>query len=155
MTQHCTDLTMELADDHRAILAIFDRIHSTPLEDPARERLLRHAAGELERHAIAERRFLLPVLRRRLTEGEDMARAEAEEHERLTGMVNALGSASVARPGFDAQLRALELEVKRHIRHDEHSLFPLLRQACPHEDLHMLGSAFREHATRHHADVAA
>ncbi len=150
---HHHDLTTELTYEHHTLLGVFEEMHRTPLERGHREDLLRQAAAAVERHTAAEQRILLPALRRLLPHGDDLAREEAEEHSRIRELLDAMATASPARPGFDARMRALEREMKRHIRRDEHTLFPLLRRSCPSEDLARLGAAFRQDAVRDHPDT--
>ncbi|WP_369382852.1 hemerythrin domain-containing protein [Streptomyces sp. cg36] len=150
MDQRHGDLPTELTQDHQCILEIFEEIRRTPTDSRHHERLLRHAAAELERHAIAERRFLLPALHG-LPHGDELAHEEADEHTQLMVLLDAVTTVTPDRPGFDARLRALELGVRRHAWRDEHALFPMLRQICANGDLDRLGSVFREHRVRYPA----
>ncbi|MBT2386075.1 hemerythrin domain-containing protein, partial [Streptomyces sp. ISL-11] len=134
-----TDIITEMETDHRVIEALFTWIHRTPLEDTGRERLLEEVAAELARHMAAEERYLYPAVRAYVADGEEVVTKETARQERLTTMLRGLESSTVYEPGFDARVRALEREVSQHVRHEEHDLFPLLRQGCPLDTLRRLG----------------
>ncbi|GAA0485269.1 hemerythrin domain-containing protein [Streptomyces sp. NPDC046215] len=139
-----TDIITELETDHRAIEALFQGIHRTPLEDPRRESLLDEVAAELARHYAIERQYLYPALREYLAGGDACADEEAGGQERLTAMLRGLETRTVYEPGFDARVRVLEREVAQHVRHEEHDLFPRLRHTCPHGTLCRLGDEVRQ-----------
>ncbi|MEV4442036.1 hemerythrin domain-containing protein [Streptomyces sp. NPDC049577] len=138
-----SDVIKELEIDHRAIEELFAQMHRTRIEDPARETLLAGVADELVRHSAVERRYLYPALREHLAEGDATAAREIRDQSRLVDMLSGLESCTVTRPGFDARVRSLEREVSQHISHEEHMLFPRLRQACPPETLDRLGDEVR------------
>ncbi|MCD9194609.1 hemerythrin domain-containing protein [Streptomyces albireticuli] len=146
-----TDIITELETDHRVIEALFTWIHRTPIEDTGRERLLQEAAGELARHTAAQERYLYPAVRSCLPGGDGFVEKENAGQERLTAMLRGLESCTVLEPGFDGRVRALEREVTQHIRHEEHDLFPTLRQGCPPETLQRLGAQVREDRARDRA----
>lgn len=146
-----TDIITELETDHRVIEALFTWIHRTPLEDTGRERLLQEAAAELARHSAAQQRHLYPAVRACLPGGDDFVEKENAGQERLTAMLRGLESCTVFEPGFDGRVRALEREVVQHIRHEEHDLFPMLRQGCPADTLQQLGTRVREERSRDRA----
>ncbi|ANZ13876.1 hemerythrin HHE cation binding domain-containing protein [Streptomyces noursei ATCC 11455] len=151
-TMHPSDLTGELKHDHRAIQTVFDRIDCAAEAD--RERLVCHAAAEFERHAVAERRFLLPVVRCEMRGGDVLAGRVEDEYAEVMRALYPAVSASVRDAGFDERVQALASAFKRHVWYCESWLFPEVCRVCSAGELARLGEDFRRHAHRHQADIA-
>ncbi|GAA2658440.1 hemerythrin domain-containing protein [Streptomyces lunalinharesii] len=149
-----SELTWELKRDHRTLQALLDRIGSAGAGSPEQERLVRHAAAELERHAVAERRFLLPTVRYEVRGGDALAGQLEAEYPDVLWALEPAESASSRGPGFDGQVQRLSAAFGRHVRLCEHQLFPRLCRVCPESELTRLGTEFHRHAHRHHADIA-
>ncbi|MGW1197513.1 hemerythrin domain-containing protein [Streptomyces sp. NPDC002536] len=138
-----SDVIKELETDHRALEGLFDQFHRTRLEDTARETLLDDVTAQLMWHSAAEQQYLYPAVREFLPQGPETAEQEITDQTHLTDMVRDLESSRVYEPGFDGRVRALEREIAQHISHEEHVLFPRLRQSCPVDTLDELGTEVR------------
>ncbi|MYT33712.1 MULTISPECIES: hemerythrin domain-containing protein [unclassified Streptomyces] len=153
-TMHQSDLTWELKRDHRTIQALLDRICSAGASLD-QEQCVRHAADELERHAVAERRFLLPVVRCEMRDGDVLAgRLEAEYPDVLGALDGAAASAALRDTAVEGRIQGLTAAFDRHVRLCEREVFPRVCRICSEAELARLGAEFHRHAHRHHADIA-
>ncbi|MGV4925876.1 hemerythrin domain-containing protein [Streptomyces sp. BHT-5-2] len=153
-TMHQSELTWELKRDHRTIQALLDRICSAGAGSLEQERLVRHTAAEFERHAVAERRFLLPMVRCGMRGGDALAGRLEAGYPDVLGALDQATSASFRDPGFEGKVQDLTAAFDRHVRLCERELFPRVCRTCPETELTRLGSEFHRHAHRHHADIA-
>ncbi|MFK0297156.1 hemerythrin domain-containing protein [Streptomyces sp. NPDC090442] len=153
-TTHQSELTWELKRDHRTIQSLLDRIRGAGAGSVEQERLVWHAAAECARHAVAERRFLLPLVRCEMRGGDVLAGRLAAEYPDVAGVLDRVASDSFRDAGFGAGLADLAAAFDRHVRFCEGQLFPRVCRTCSAVELARLGAEFHRHAQRHHADIA-
>lgn len=132
------DMIDILVEDHREVEDLFQRLEQ-PADAQRRSDLLNAAIAELVRHSVAEEQYLYPVTREVLSDGDQIADREIEEHSEAEEMMKRLEGMEPSEPDFDPTLRELMSEVRDHIADEEGNLFPRLRQSCSQEQLADLG----------------
>lgn len=123
-----------LDSDHRALLTLLASAATTADEDllPSRcEQLVMTVV----RHFVAEEQYLLPLVRRRLDDGERLAKAAFAQHgdieDDLRRLEDLEHSASAARP----ILAEVEAGIVGHVTAQRDELFPALRSRCDAAEL--------------------
>ena len=89
---------------------------------------------------MAEEQYLYPAARTTLPNGDRIAEHEIAEHAEAEDLMQRLDRLDASTPDFDATLRELIAAIRHHVRDEEEELFPLLRTACPAEELHRLAA---------------
>jgi hemerythrin superfamily protein len=114
-----------LTRDHRQVQELFDRLQ--PARDPGeRRRLADEVTIMLVRHAVAEERYLFPVLRKVLPGGDTITQETIAHHAAIEKTLRQLYETDPAGPEFDMVLSTLLLQVHSHINDEEEILFPRL-----------------------------
>lgn len=142
------DLIAVLSEDHRAVERVFDELQGRQGGPAQRSALAQQVIIDLVRHAVAEERYLYPLVRRELPDGDARAAREISEHteaERVMGDLEVAVEADEDR--FETLLAELIGQVRNHVEEEEHELFPRLVQAVPDDVLRELGGKARELAT--------
>ncbi len=109
------------------------------------ERLLRFFESDLEPHFEAEEKHLFPLAARVLTDGAERTGALLRDHERMRGMIRAIGREpdGVTRE----RLRAFGELLRAHIRREERDFFPRVQAEFAPEELEALAAALADAAT--------
>jgi hemerythrin superfamily protein len=119
------DVISGLTRDHRQVQDLFDRLQ--PARDPGeRRRLADEVTIMLVRHAVAEERYLFPVLRKVLPGGDTIAQETIADHAAIENVLKQLYETDPAGPEFDMVLSKLLVHVHSHINDEEEILFPRL-----------------------------
>ncbi|WP_329141095.1 hemerythrin domain-containing protein [Streptomyces sp. NBC_00670] len=134
----------ELTADHREVQRLFDRIRSAPPGSAERKTLVERAGIVLVRHAVAEKEYLYPAVRRHVLDGDEWAERELAGHREVAGILAGLEEREAADEEFGRLLLPLVTEVTRHVVEVEQRLFPRLEAMCPPEELRELGGRVRE-----------
>jgi hypothetical protein len=137
-------IVAELTKDHHQIRGLFDRIRSAPPGSAERSALVTQACRELVRHAVAERAYLCPALRRHLPDGDDWADRELREHQEIEQRLRALEEAEPGSETSGELLLSVITRVTRHVVEEEQLLFPRLQVLCPDDVLRELGTKVRD-----------
>jgi hemerythrin superfamily protein len=141
---HGGDIIEELVTDHREVEDLFTQIESLPAGDARRKELADEATIELIRHSIAEEEYLYPTVREHVPDGDRIADKEIEDHSTAERTMKELEGCAASDPEFDRLMGALMREIREHVQDEEDNLFPLLRQACPQDQLNELGDKTRK-----------
>lgn len=122
--------TDQLLDDHRRIWKLFK--HYEDLEETdhvAKFQLFGKIKEELAAHAELEEEIFYPALDRLEVEGvQDSVSDAHEEHEIVKLLVEQLSSMTPEDLYFDAKMKVLSDNVRRHVEEEERELFPLFRK---------------------------
>ena len=115
-----------LAEEHQAVLMIFDKMLATDeTQTTQRKMLLMKLGYALDKHAYAEEHVVYPALR------EANERADAEELETEHGQVKEflyrLNHMSADDPTWIDTVREFRASVEAHARMEEEQVFPRLR----------------------------
>lgn len=141
-----TDALMLLARDHRLVDGLFERLMALPLgQRESREGLFAQLLYELDAHASAEEKLFYPRLER--DPGNKTLIAEAiAEHQSVKQLLAELSSSEFAdlsqgsKTGevWRGKLKALQDQVKHHVREEETQIFPRARQLMNEAELKAL-----------------
>lgn len=130
-----------LEEEHRRAEALLSRLERD-LEAAPRP-LLDEAVHELSVHSAIEIERLYPLVARSLEDGSNLAKQARLEHENLEMTMVRLLQVPLSLEEFRDELRALVAGVRDHVRFEESTLFPQLRQAAPASDLEHLAGHLR------------
>ena len=134
------DVVDVLLDQHREIIAAFDRVRDAA---PGQDRLETFAAlvQLLRHHERVEQRVVHPEL---AEFADGVARARVEEETAADHMLASLISIGVDDRNFDPGLARLQQMVVDHAEHEETEEFPLLRaKVSPARRRELAGEVFR------------
>jgi iron-sulfur cluster repair protein YtfE (RIC family) len=119
------DTTRRLEDDHRRVLALFDRTSRVAVSE--RAALLEELQAVLAAHVQVEETALYPEVRERVgARVIDEARAE---HDLVRDLLTRAAALTPDEPGFGAVLDAAAAALRRHVRTEEAELFPAVADA--------------------------
>jgi hemerythrin-like domain-containing protein len=124
------DWERQLRSEHRAVKAMLRAMVDTEAGDAVkRKALLEGVADALTRHAVEEENVIYPALSRAGLE--DSAAELYAEHAEMKIIVGEMKSLEAEDPAWLERARALKTLIYAHVREEETSLFPMLRQAEP------------------------
>jgi hemerythrin superfamily protein len=131
------DWERQLKSEHKAVKAMLRAMADTDASDGAkRKALLEGVADALTRHAVEEENVIYPALSRAgLEEGAAELYAEHAEMKTILGEMMSLETDD---PAWIDRARALKTLIYAHVRAEENSLFPMLRQAEPEEEARLI-----------------
>lgn len=141
-----TDALMLLARDHRLVDGLFERLMALPLgQRESREGLFAQLLYELDAHASAEEKLFYPRLEHDPANKTLIAEALAE-HQSVKQLLAELSSSEFAdlsqgsKNGevWRGKLKALQDQVKHHVREEETQIFPRARQLINEAELKAL-----------------
>ena len=130
------DVIDVLSGDHRAVEDLFRQLESGGAGvDGTRKSLVDAVALELAWHCTAAQRFLLPLARRSLADGEALADLHTAEHLTVEHMVRDLEDKDPSDARFEPLLAQLIAAARGHIEHEEQITFVELARECDREEL--------------------
>ncbi|ADD42469.1 hemerythrin domain-containing protein [Stackebrandtia nassauensis] len=139
VTKTDTNLISVVIADHRHIEGVFKELLNPATPHPRRQRLLEHVIGELVRHATAEERYLYPLARELLVDGDEAVDRELAEHVEAEAVMRNLERLDVADPRFLPHLENLIRIIRHHVGEEERVLLPKLDRAGEDSQLRELG----------------
>jgi iron-sulfur cluster repair protein YtfE (RIC family) len=122
-----------LIREHKATLAVIDKLERVSTEHPERRAmLLMNLKHMIAKHALQEENVIYPMLRR----GENSGTADSlnSEHGEVKAMLYELGHMDKGDPAFADTLGRLRNALEEHMREEEETLFPALRERLSDED---------------------
>lgn len=134
-----TDLVSVITTDHREFEAVFKELESRNGSPEHRRDLADHVIAGLVRHSVAEEMYMYPAAREHLSDGDEVADHELEEHAEAEKIMKDLDGVDATDPTFDELVGKLISEIRHHVEEEEGDLLPKLQQACSPEDLRDLG----------------
>lgn len=140
-----TDPFDALAQDHKKVLALFDKIEATPDTAIARRAaMLLQVKRMLTAHALAEEDIVYPMLHDD-AQRQEQAKKLYREHADMKLRLFELEHKAKGDPGWISDLRALHRIVEQHAREEEETEFPKLRAAIDQTQCaSLLGEVSRE-----------
>lgn len=118
----CEGLTKE----HKATLAVVDKLQVISPDHPEkRTALLTSLTHMITKHAMQEEHVIYPMLRR--DEGAESADSLNRDHGEVKAMLYDLGHMEKGDPVFAETLGQLRSALEVHMREEEETLFPALR----------------------------
>jgi hemerythrin superfamily protein len=140
-----TDPFAALAQDHRKLLALFERIEASG-SSTVRSALLLQLKRMLSAHALAEENIVYPMLREDAGHHEEATRLY-REHAEMKVRLFELEHKAKGDPSWIEDIRALHRIVEEHAHAEEQSEFPRLRAALDHRQAaNLLSEVHREKA---------
>lgn len=134
--------------DHDSMKAIFKDLQDEKALKK-REMLFAELNMELTLHALAEEKYLYPILKDAdLTH--DLAAASAEDHKAMKALLKELEEGDKGGDAWMSKLQILREKVERHIQEEERGLFPLARRVIDGETAEQLSveiESFKEEQT--------
>ena len=157
------DVIAVLTRDHNHLRTLVQQLSALPghkkggpQDDIARRKsIVDLIAAGLSRHEPAEEKYLWPVVRRALPDGDAWADNALEQEQQGTETLAALGRLDPDSDEFDEQVENLVAQLRKHVAY-EAKVFSMLRRAVEQDDRERLGeqilSALRGARTTHAAD---
>lgn len=117
------DIYKLLHQDHETVKSIFNELEETTEKAlKKREHLFHELNMELSIHALAEEKYLYPLLRE-ADETHQMALEAVEEHKVVKRLLKELDSNDKGTEQWAAKLKVLKENVEHHVEEEEGELF--------------------------------
>ncbi|ACU72233.1 Hemerythrin HHE cation binding domain protein [Catenulispora acidiphila DSM 44928] len=150
------DVIDVLTGEHRAVEALFQRLETGGGgPDGSRKSLVDALALELAWHAAAAQRYLLPLARRTLPDGDALADRHTAEHLTVEHMVRDLEAKDPSDARFEPLLAQLVAAARGHIEHEEQITFVELTRECDRGELLAAGEEMAAARRRAEAEAAS
>ena len=139
------DAITMLKEDHRSVEKLFKSFEKAgPNALKTKARLVEGMVRELTVHASIEEQIFYPRVRQD-AEGLDSDVLEAlEEHHVVKWLLSELDGLDPSAERFDAKVTVLIESVRHHVKEEERSLFPAVRQVFGRPALVAMGDALAE-----------
>ncbi|MET8772899.1 hemerythrin domain-containing protein [Streptomyces sp. NPDC004658] len=132
-----------LVHDHRMVEQLF-RDYEAAASDRQRRGVVELLVRELSKHAALEEMLLYPLARKVLPDGDREIDEHLSEHMGVKHTLLALDRLGEGDPRTGELVAELRREVTEHIREEEGTLMPRLRQAVSAQELDRLGELIRQ-----------
>jgi hemerythrin superfamily protein len=129
-----------LKNDHRAVEQLFRRFERARGASE-RKRLASRIVRELSIHAAVEEELVYPALRRRLDGQVPQVLLALEEHHLAKLALAEIERLDGADERFEAKVRVLIENVRRHVAEEERDLIPAMKRVLSQEELRSLADA--------------
>ncbi|HEX9308788.1 MAG TPA: hemerythrin domain-containing protein [Anaeromyxobacter sp.] len=139
-TSTSADFIGVLKKDHQAVEQLFRRFERTK-SAPERKRLSDRIVRELSIHAAIEEQLVYPTLRRRLDGHASGVLLALEEHHLAKLALVEIERLGADDERFEAKVRVLIDNVRRHFQEEERDLLPAMKRALSPEEAQALGDA--------------
>ena len=128
------DVVDVLTTDHQEAVALITQIKGT-VDAEQRRDLADTLISEVVRHAVAEEMYVYPAIRKHLSNGEEVAEHDTEEHKELEQTMKKLEGPDADSAEFSQLLDEFESSLRHHVDDEERKQFPELRARIPREEL--------------------
>jgi hemerythrin superfamily protein len=147
------DAISMLKADHKSVEQLFKRFEKAGDRAHVEKRqLVDRMIEELSQHAAIEEQLFYPVARATVPKTEDVALESLEEHHVVKWVLSELDGMNPRAERFDAKVSVLIENVRHHVKEEEGTLFPMMRDELGRSALNELGEALesaRKHAPTH------
>lgn len=141
------DVYRLLRQDHETVKAIFEELEETAGRSlKRRQSLFSELNLELTVHALAEEKYLYPLLKED-DETREIALEAVEEHKLVKKLLKELEAGDKAAEAWHAKLMVLKEHVEHHVEEEEGGLFRKARKVIDAETAEQLAAeieAFKE-----------
>lgn len=149
--------------DHDAIWELLDRItggSAEPPDDPSRQRRTARQLVRLQSaHEFAEERVIIPLVRRRVEDGAEVADETLQQECMLKRALNELYHLSAGTTEFEECVNTVAAENRNHLTYEQNQVWPRLADALSTDELTRAARAWtvarRVAPTRPHPHVPA
>jgi hemerythrin superfamily protein len=136
------DAISMLKADHKRVEALFKRFEQAGKRAHAAKRAtVDRIIEELSLHAAIEEQVFYPVARATVPKTESTVLESLEEHHVVKWLLSELETMSPEAERFDAKVSVLIENVRHHVKEEERSFFPVVRDALGRGALNELGAA--------------
>ena len=141
-TEPVMDALTLLKQDHKTVNSLFRKFEvagdrAIVTKNDLAQRIVR----ELSVHAAIEEQVFYPAVRSELSNSTPLVLEGLEEHHVVKWLCSEIGSLTAEDERFDAKMSVLMETVRHHVREEESTLFPEVREALGRKRLGELGDA--------------
>ena len=129
-----------LREDHRRVEKLFTQFEDTTARaHKKRNDLVGKMIRELSQHAAIEEQFFYPLIRRAVSDLDDMVLEALEEHHVVKWTLSELDGMDASDERFGAKVTVLMESVRHHVKEEERELFPAVKSAVSRDSLQEMG----------------
>jgi hemerythrin superfamily protein len=129
-----------LKQDHQTVKKLFREFEKAHKNDGAgRDKLAQQIVEELSVHATIEEAIFYPAIRSKMPELEDEILESLEEHHGVKWTCLELTMMDPSDERFDAKVIVLSEHVNHHVKEEEETWFPKVREKLGRKELGELG----------------
>lgn len=152
-TALCTNAIDILEADHREAEALFHKYEKLRNSNRSKEKygIANQVCAALLAHTEMEEKLFYPAARK-ATGLDDKLNEALIEHAAARDLITQIGKLHANDPLFDAKVMVLSEQMQHHIKEEEHSLFPQVRNSSL--DLEQLGASMQQEKENLQASVA-
>lgn len=132
------DMVSVLVHDHNEVKDMFQQIENAA-DGETRRTVADQVTAELVRHSVVEEMYLYPAARKQLSNGDQMADQEIEEHAEAEQLLKRWESLDGDDPEFLTVFREIRQAVLEHIEEEEGQLFPAMQGKMTREEMIEVG----------------
>jgi hemerythrin superfamily protein len=134
-----------LKSDHKAVEELFKRFEAaSDRATKSKRQIVNRIVRDLSVHAAIEEQAFYPLVREALPELDDEILEGLEEHHVVKWTLSELDDMEPEADRFDAKVTVLMGSVRRHVREEEGTLFPRVREALGRKELQEVGSSLEK-----------
>jgi hemerythrin superfamily protein len=134
-----------LKNDHKAVKKLFREFEQAHKKDaPGRDEIAAQIVEELSVHAAIEEEILYPTVRKEVPDLEDEILESLEEHHGVKWTCLEITQMNPSDERYDAKVIVLSEHVNHHVREEEESWFPKVREKLGRKRLTELGAQLEE-----------
>jgi hemerythrin superfamily protein len=133
-----------LKDDHKTVKGLFTKYEA--LGDRAiksKQNIADRVIKELSIHAAIEEQVVYPAIRRSVTGGAQLVDHALQEHQEAKEALARLERLSPSDDDFDEVMTDLIEDVRSHMREEEGTIFPRLRDSMGRNELQQMADALK------------
>jgi hemerythrin superfamily protein len=131
-----------LKSDHRSVERLFKRFEKAGERAHVEKReLVDRMIEELSMHAAIEEQLFYPVARATVPKTESISLESLEEHHVVKWLLSELQGMDPRAERFDAKVSVLTENVRHHVKEEEGTFFPMVRDELGRSALNALGEA--------------
>ncbi|KAJ5982765.1 hypothetical protein N7451_012865 [Penicillium sp. IBT 35674x] len=127
--------------DHREIEDYYKKI-LTSSTDKEKTQWQNQFTWELARHSIGEELVVYPQFEKKLSDGQNMADKDRQEHLSVKKQLKAFQNMQPSDPQFETTLKALMKDLSEHIQEEESNDLPKLEESLSTEESENLAKSF-------------
>src|SRR4051794_16938131 len=136
------DAISMLKADHKTVEALFKRFEKAGDRAHTEKRaLVDRIVEELSLHAAVEEQVFYPVARATVPKTDSVVLESLEEHHVVKWLLSELETMSPQAERFDAKVSVLIENVRHHVKEEEKTFFPMVRNSLGRGALDELGAA--------------
>jgi hemerythrin superfamily protein len=136
------DAISMLKADHKRVEQLFKRYEKAGERAYTQKReIVDRIIEELSVHAAVEEQVFYPVARATVPKTESITLESLEEHHVVKWLLSELDGMSPQAERFDAKVSVLIENVRHHVKEEERTFFPMVRDALGRSALNSLGEA--------------